>query len=87
MTYVIDIHPRCKRDINKACRKNPVLEKVLRKKISEIAENPFHYKPLRYSLKGRRRVHILKSFVLTFKIIPERNIVQFLSFRHHDEAY
>ena len=87
MSYVIDIYPGCEKEINKACKRNPVLEKILKKKMNEIISNPFHYKPLGYELKGERRVHILKSFVLAFKIIPEENTVQFLRFRHHDQAY
>jgi len=49
--------------------------------------NPHHYKPLRYDLKGLRRVHLEKSFVLIFEINEEEKIVRFLDFEHHDEIY
>jgi len=87
MSYTFIIHPKCRKEINRACKKNPVLRKILDNKIREIILNPGHYKPLRYELKGERRVHILKSFVLKFEIDESREIVTFLAFTHHDKAY
>lgn len=55
------------------------------KKIEEIVIDPEHYKPLRYDMKNIRRVHIAKSFVLTFKI--EGGAVRFLDLEHHDKVY
>ena len=66
-------------------RKNRALGDALRNKISEILENPHHYKPLGNVLHGTRRVHI-GSFVLIYEI-AEPSIVRLLRFSHHDEAY
>ncbi|MCH8286480.1 type II toxin-antitoxin system RelE/ParE family toxin [candidate division KSB1 bacterium] len=63
------------------------MEKIIENKIAEIVKNPFHYKPLRYKLKGERRVHIMKSFVLKFEIDNPRKIIVFLTFEHHNDAY
>lgn len=87
MTYNIDIHPKCQEEINKLCKKNPVLQESLRKKMQEVLENPQHYKSLRHDLAGERRVHIMKSFVLKFEIDETNKSVKFFSFGHHDEAY
>lgn len=87
MAYGIEIHPKCKEEIQKLCKKNPVLEKSLKNKIEEVLENPQHYKPLRHGLAGERRVHIMKSFVLRYEINEEAKTVIFLFFGHHDEAY
>jgi len=87
MTYIMEVTPSCERSIEKACKKNPVLRDALRNKMGEVLENPSRYKPLRHDMAGERRVHILKSFVLKFEIDEGRNIVNFLSFEHHDEAY
>jgi mRNA-degrading endonuclease RelE of RelBE toxin-antitoxin system len=38
------------------------------KKIEEIMGDLHRYKPLRHNLKGSRRVHLEKSFVLVFEI-------------------
>jgi len=85
--YSLEIKPSCQKEINKACKKNPVLKKALENKIYEILLNPDHYKPLKYDLAGERRVHILKSFVLVFEIDENERKVTFLRFRHHDDAY
>jgi hypothetical protein len=37
------------------------------KKLFDIVENPYYYKPMRNVLKGKRRVHI-ESFVIIFAI-------------------
>ncbi len=75
----------CKRKINKACKKNPDLKNAIEHKISEILAFPEHFKPLKYPDKGKRRVHILKSFVLTYKI--NDGYVYFIDFDHHDKIY
>ena len=38
-------------------------------------------------LPGNARVHILKSFVLIYEIVPSRKAVCFTRFAHHDKAY
>ena len=87
MTYNIWIHPKCQEEIYRLSKKNPILKKILKKKIEEIIKNPQHYKTLRYDLAGERRVHILKNFVLKFEIEEANNTVKFIFFGHHDEVY
>ena len=55
--------------------------------MSEILENPQHYKPLQHDMKGLRRVHIDKSFVLVFEIVENEKKVIFMDFDHHDNIY
>lgn len=87
MSYILEVMPSCQRTIDKACKKNPILGEALIKKMREIVLNPAHYKPLRHELKGERRVHILKSFVLKFEIDETQKRAIFLAFEHHDRAY
>lgn len=87
MRYTANVKESCKKEIVKAAKKNATLRKALSRKIKEILASPHHYKPLRHELSGIRRVHILKSFVLTYAIREEENIIEFLTFTHHDEAY
>lgn len=87
MSYDLFILPSCKKDIERACKNNTPLKDSLSKKIQEICENPFHYKPLRNELHGMRRVHILKSFVLIYNVNKNEKIVTLVSFSHHDTAY
>ncbi len=73
--------------MGKIKKKNRVLYDVALKKINEILEHPETYKSLRYDLKGSRRVHLLKSFVLIFRIDEASKIVQFDDIDHHDNIY
>ena len=87
MSYSFIFHVKCTKEVDKACKKNPVLRKAIESKITEIIQNPDRYKPLRYDLAGESRVHILKSLVLKFEIDETRKVVIFLALAHHDEAY
>ena len=87
MSYIPDFIPSCQKAIEKATKKNPLLGKILNRKVNEIIQFPHHYKSLRHALAGKRRVHILRSFVLSFKIDEPNKTVVFLKFGHHDQAY
>ena len=87
ISYTPEIRPSCKKDMQKTGKKNPVLQKVLEAKMQEVLQQPHHYKPLQHDLAGIRRVHILKSFVLTYAIHEEKKTVEFIAFSHHDDAY
>jgi mRNA-degrading endonuclease RelE of RelBE toxin-antitoxin system len=56
------------------------------KKISAILINPDSGKPLRKSMKGKRRVHV-GSYVLVYAINQDDRVVILLTFCHHDYAY
>lgn len=64
---------------------------ILMKKIESIsASDEFtieHYKNLKHDLSDRKRVHINKSFVLTFNYDKKRKFILFLDFDHHDNIY
>ncbi len=85
MGYAIEVIPSCKKSITKLCQRNPSLENALRRKIEEVIENPLRFKPLQHSFAGEYRVHILKSFVLIYRV--DGATVRLLFFGHHDEAY
>lgn len=85
MSYHQDFTEILKKDL-KRLKKNRELLVKMKNKVLEIAENPYHYKPLRNVLKNRRRVHI-GSYVLIFEIIESSKTVVFHVFRHHNEAY
>ena len=87
MIYTPDFMPTCQRTIDKACKRNSFLKKILDNKIKEILLDPYHYKPLSYDLAGERRVHIMKNQVLKFRIDEQNKTVIFIFFGHHDEAY
>ena len=75
------------RKLKKLKVKNRTLLEVIFKKIDEILQNPVRFKLLGHDLKGFHRVHVMKSFVLIFKIDDENKIVKFEDFDHHDKIY
>jgi mRNA-degrading endonuclease RelE of RelBE toxin-antitoxin system len=61
------------------------------KKIQEIISQDeisiMHYKNLRYDISDRKKVHIGKKFVLTFKYFIDKKTILFLKFGHRDDIY
>jgi mRNA-degrading endonuclease RelE of RelBE toxin-antitoxin system len=72
--------------LKKLKKDNPELFFRIKKKISDILDNPHHHKPMKNVLKGKRRAHV-GSFVIIFKIDEIDKSVVFLEFDHHDKAY
>ncbi len=87
MSYTDTYSEEFTKKLKKLKIKDHVLFQAILKKIDEILQNPERFKPLRYDLKGFRRVHILKSFILIFKIDEENKTVKFEDFDHHDKIY
>lgn len=87
MHYRFEIKPKLEQKLKKISKKDSVLFKAARDKIDQIIRNPERYKSLRYDLKGLRRVHLKKSFVLVFELDEEKKLVRFLDLAHHDEIY
>lgn len=86
MTYTLEINYRVDKAFKRLEKrdKNQLLK--IRKKLVQILQNPYHFKPLRNEMYGLRRVHI-GSFVLIYEIIEEDNTVLLLDYRHHDYVY
>jgi YafQ family addiction module toxin component len=85
--YGYSIEKRLKTKLKRIYKKNKKLYDAVTKGVEEIIKNPYHYKPLRHDLKGLRRVHLEKSFVLVFEIDEKEKMVRFLDLDHHDEIY
>lgn len=83
--YSLEVKPEVDRIFSKLSKKNPKQMAIISKKIDQILVNPFHFKPLRGDLHGARRVHIDKSFVLTYEV--KSKIVTLLDYDHHDNIY
>ena len=76
-----------KKVIKKLLKRDRFMLDAIYRKVAEIVENPYHYKPLRAPKQGYRRVHIMGSFVLTYSIDEARKAVVLEDFDHHDNAY
>jgi mRNA-degrading endonuclease RelE of RelBE toxin-antitoxin system len=91
MSFSFEYSNELKYTLKKIVRKNKPLYLATLKKIDEIinrdVESIDYYKNLRNDLNEYKRVHVLKHYVLLFKIYKETNKIYFQKIRHHDEAY
>lgn len=61
--------------------------RTIMKQIEKVIENPEMGKPLRSGLAGLRRVHIGRSFVLSYSYDRNSNKVVFLEYADWDSFY
>ncbi|MCD6227683.1 type II toxin-antitoxin system RelE/ParE family toxin [Candidatus Micrarchaeota archaeon] len=61
--------------------------KAIGKKILQILDNPYHFKRLKKPMQHLRRTHIMKSFVLIYKIDEKNKKVIIIDYNHHDKIY
>ncbi len=84
-----EIKPELEKILQKLKKKDPVSHNAVIKKIREVVncEDPDHYKPLRYDMKNKKRVHPTSSFVLVFEYNKQQQSISFLDYDHHDNVY
>ena len=87
MIYFQDYSEKVYKIFKRLGKKNKKQLEIINKKIKEISENPYHYKSLKGDMKGSKRVHIDKSFVLVYEIGEENKIIKFLDYDHHNKIY
>lgn len=71
----------------KLVKRNPKQMEIILKKIEQILENPYRFKPLRSDMKGYREVHVDKHFVLVYSIDEERKVVIIKDYDHHENIF
>lgn len=86
-----DFSPLLKEKLKKLYTKERPRYEFLMKKIEQITSSDEqtieHFKNLRYEMKHLKRVHIDKSFVLTFEFDKTKKYILFVDFDHHDNIY
>ncbi|ODS38416.1 MAG: addiction module toxin RelE [Candidatus Altiarchaeales archaeon WOR_SM1_79] len=87
MEYALDISDEADKKFEKLKKKSKKQLDIINKKVLQILENPYHFKPLRGDKFGARRVHIDKSFVLTYEIHEKESVIKILDYDHHDKIY
>ncbi len=85
--YSLEVRESVERIFLKLARKNPKQMRIIDKKIRQVLENPHHFKPLKTPMQHLRRVHIDKSFVLTYSVDEQNKIVIIEDYDHHDNIY
>jgi YafQ family addiction module toxin component len=68
-------------------KKDKEMLSLINRKVQDILEDPYRFKPLRKPLQNKRRVHVGGSFVLVYEINEREKIVTLFDFDHHDNVY
>jgi Cytotoxic translational repressor of toxin-antitoxin stability system len=85
--YTLAIKENLDKKFKKLQKKDKELLRVIEKKVRDILEDPYRFKPLRKPLQNKRRVHIGGSFVLIYEVNEEKKMVTLLDFDHRDNVY
>jgi YafQ family addiction module toxin component len=68
-------------------KKDKEMLRFINRKVQDILEDPYRFKPLRKPLQNKRRVHVGGSFVLIYEINEKEKIVTLFDFDRHDNIY
>jgi len=85
--YKLAIKEKLDRKFKKLRKKDRELLVLIGRKVREILDNPYRFKPLRKPLQNKRRMHVGGSFVLIYEINKDEKIVTLLDLDHHDNIY
>lgn len=70
--YKLAIKENLDRKFKKLKKKDRELLVLIDRKVQEILDNPYRFKPLRKPLQNKRRVHVGGSFVLIYEINKDK---------------
>jgi len=86
LPYALELRDHVDRLFEKLMRKGRKQLEAITKKVAEICENPYKFKPLRAPMQNIRRVHI-GSFVLTYSVNEMTKVIIIEDYAHHDDIY
>ena len=86
MPYSLEVREYVDKVFSKLRKKDKKQMEIINKKVMEICESPYKFKPLSMPMQNLRRVHI-GSFVLTYSIDEPRKVVIIEDYAHHDDVY
>ncbi|RDD52454.1 type II toxin-antitoxin system mRNA interferase toxin, RelE/StbE family [Nanoarchaeota archaeon NZ13-N] len=85
--FTIEYTDKVNKFLDKVKNRDHILYKSIVRKIEQIEESPYRFKPLRYDLKHYRRVHVKEPFVLVYKIDEKNRKIIIIDIDHHDKIY
>jgi YafQ family addiction module toxin component len=85
--YRLAIKEKLDKKFKKLQKKDKEMLRLIERKIQDILEDPYRFKPLRKPLQNKRRVHIGGAFVLIYEVNEEEKMVTLFDFDHHDNVY
>jgi len=84
--YKIEVRKSIEKLFFKLAKKEPATFSYISKKIKQIQENPYHFKPLRKPLQNFWRVHI-GNYVLVYSINEKEKEVIIEKYAPHNKVY
>ena len=85
--YKLAVKESLDKKFKKLKKKDREMLMLIDRKVQEILDDPYRFKPLRRPLQNKRRVHVAGSFVLIYDVNEDEKIVTLLDFDHHDNIY
>ncbi len=85
--YSLEVEERVYSKFEKLRKRDQVQLNAINSKIKQILENPRRFKPLKFPMAGLFRVHVMKSFVLIYRVDEARKTVIIIDYDHHDKIY
>jgi len=84
--YNIEVKKEVEKVLKKLTKKDKISSIYISKKIKQIRQNPYHFKPLKKPLQNFWRVHI-GNHVLVYSINEKTKTVIIERYKHHDKIY
>lgn len=66
--YNLEIKEGLDKKFKKIKKKDKAMIELIDRKVRDILDDPYRFKPLRKPLQNKRRVHVAGSFVLIYEI-------------------
>ena len=84
--YNLEVRESVNKVFKKLAKKDKISFKYLSKKIYEIRENSYHFKPLRKPLQNFWRVHI-GNYVPIYSVSEKTKTILLEKYKHYNESY
>jgi YafQ family addiction module toxin component len=85
--YQLAVKEKLDKKFKNLQKKDKEMLRLIERKVQEILDNPYRFKPLRKPLQNKRRVHIGGAFVLVYEVNEKEKMVTLMEFDHHDNVY
>jgi YafQ family addiction module toxin component len=85
--YKLAIKESLGNKFKKLQKKDKEMLRLIDRKVQDILEDPYRFKPPRKPLQNKRRVHVGGPFVLVYEVNEKEKIVTLFDFDHHDNIY
>ena len=85
--YKLAIKESLDKKFKKLQKKDKEMLRLIDRKVQDILEDPYRFKPLRKPLETKRRVHVGGPCVLVYEVNEKEKTVTLFDFDHHDNIY